>query len=359
MTVLDLAESLTEDEMAELVDGIFQARVGQAREERLTELIEDAPPTLREDAVAENPAFADLERVLGLMPSEPPPEAPPGEAAIRERTQAEREARDAVEALIEGNMDDADVLRGLARALDDLDAAASGLLSQERLQQLSDADREELARAAQEAARRAEGVELGDFPALERALRRRGGRDATYFENAAAELRGDRELDTLQRQDVEPATLRDLREFHPDVLEAAIERAEANAAALRGEAPEEEQDFVDTGGIRPGEITERAISARVRQLVPAEERRRDPITDEPFQANPALERNFLEWVINVKGDTDRFNRHYFESSPERRRREFIAMQAWARLQVKAGNATVQSAEQAGLPSSWFSGLGNG
>lgn len=351
MSVLDLAREFSEDELQDLVDGIFTARVGEEREQRLRELLEDAPPTLREDAVAENPVFADLEQVLGLMPSEAPIEEPV-EEAIRERTQAERQAREAVETLIEANMGDADVLSSLARALERLDGSESDLISQERLQQLTDQDREELANAATQAALRAEPLDIADFPNLERALRRRGGRDATYFERVAEELRGDREPESLLRQDVDEDTIQNLRQFHQDVLEEAIATAEQHVEDLRsdrGRAPP------STGGVQgvPSDVGEAAVSSRVRRVVPSESRREDPITGEVFRVDVRLEQRFLSWVIDVMGDTNRFDTLYFRRAPVNRD---ISMEDWARLQIRAGNASVNNAENAGLPPEWFEGL---
>lgn len=127
MSVLDLAEEFSPEETGELVEGITFGNVSMEREERLRELIEAAPSTLREDAIGMNPAFGDLEEALGFTRSTPPPAEPePVEDAIRERTQAEREARDAVQTLIEANMDDAEVLANLARVLERVDADESG-----------------------------------------------------------------------------------------------------------------------------------------------------------------------------------------------------------------------------------------
>lgn len=357
MGVLDLAEGLSEAEMQALVDGIFRGQVSEEREERIREAIAESDPTLREDAVELNPAFDDLERVLGLEPSEPPGGPLPGEAepeaepAIRERTQAEREARQRVIDLIEANMDDVEVLLDIARALEQREAALSGLFAQERIETLSEMDLSELAERARRTARTAEPLEVGDFPDLERALRRGGGRDVTYFENIIAELEGERDVQTLANQGVSAEQVEQLREENPSVIDAAIDRAQSAIRGLegRGREPERAATPTEAPAIEPGG---QGVSAAVRRVVPQQPRREDPLTGETWTADVELENRFYAWALGVKPQ-NRWSAFDFRTRPVNRD---ISMEQWARLQVKAGNGSVTSARDAGLPEDWFDDL---
>lgn len=358
-----LVEELTTNELADLIIGINTAEVSEEREMRLREAIQESDPTLREDAVQIEGRFRDLETSLRLEASTPPPEDPMEfDEQVRERTQAERDALQIVEDLIMANEDDPEVLADIALALERVDADESMFLSQERIEALTDQDRRSLADRARNRSRGAEELTLQDFPLLDAALAPGSGRDQAYYANVINELRGDRELSTLANQDVDEDTLENLREFHPDVLEEAIDEAQRQRDRLQrgGEPspriedldrePEQTTEGVDVPGI------ERAIEARVQQIVPSTVEREDRLTGETFRANPDLERRFLAWVIETVGDTDRFDRLYFEVSPETRARDFIGMEAWARLTIQNGDSTVDQALRAGLPPEWFEDL---
>lgn len=261
MGVFDLFDELDDDELQELIDDIFTAQVSESFEAAIREEIEAADPTLREDAVEQNELFQDLELALGLEPSEPPTGPLPGqpapaedEPAIRERTQAEREARRRLINLIQANAEDVEALLDIAAALDQREAGISGLFTQERIETLSEMDLDELADRAREAVREAEPPTLDDLPALARAVRRGAGRDVAYFERVIAELRGDRSVQTLERQGVDAEQLAELRDDFPSVVEAAVDEAETAIEGLeRGVAP---------GPAEPAEPPTQPISGR-------------------------------------------------------------------------------------------------
>lgn len=346
MGVLDLARQLSEDEFQGLVDDIFTGQVSQEFESAIREEIEAADITLREDAFELNPAFGDLEEVLGLEPSEPVPLPGEEEVEIRERTQAEREARQAIIDLIEANMDDVEVLLDIARALEQEDASLSGLFAQRRIDTLTEMDREGLADRAHEAARTAEPLEAGDFPVLDAAVQRGGGRDATYFRNVIQELRGIRDPQTLPNQGVSADSLDDIREEHPEVVDELVARAQTIIDQLEGRAPEA-PSAVEGPAIQPrgGE----QVSAAVRRVVPQQARREDPLTGETWEANVDLENRFYAWALRAKPN-NRWTSFDFRTLPENRDR---SMAVWANAQVRAGNASVSSALEAGLPEEWF------
>jgi len=292
MGLLDILNEFTEEEIDNLVDAIFRGQVSVEFEEELIEAIQEADPTLREDLVAEMEAFGRLEDVLpGVERSQPPVGPLPGipeeeEPAIRERTQAERETRQRLIDLIEANVDDVEVLLDIARALEQREAAISGLFSQDRIDTLSEMDLEELVDRAREAARTAKPLELEDFPALERALRRGGGRDVSYFENIIAELEGDRRVQTLRRQGVDTEAVAEIREMHPNVVDEAVAVARQNISDLRGppapaveEVPEIERPQVG----RP------ALG------------RQEPFVDESYISGEEIVRDpgFEEWFVTL------------------------------------------------------------
>lgn len=355
MGLLDFVQGFTDDEFQTLIEGLTFGRIGPEREERLRELIEEADPTVRELALEEQPALNDIEVALGLEPTEtaPSPEEVQ-EAEIQQRTPSERQAFNAVRDLIRANEEDPEMLVAIATALEEQDASGTELLTQERIEALLETDREELATEAARAARMAEDVEMEDFPSLFEVTARRGGRDAVFFRNVRRELQGEQAPETIERSGGEEAVeqLDEVREFHPDVLRDFVERVRNNIRALEGEG--ERGGGPSPPGISTDDVFRRGVSSRVRQMVPDEERREDPITGETFRADPSLEASFLTWVINdVKGDTDRFKRLYFEKAPANRD---ISMENWAQLQIDAGNSTVDEAIAAGLPRDWFEGM---
>lgn len=255
---------------------------------------------------------------------------------------------------------DPDFFFGLREALETGDASFSGQVNQETIDAIPADRRQLLADRADDLARSVAVSDMtrADFPRVEDATERRQGRTVVdYWRPLLRELEAaDPEAaDILRGQGVSGEQLEALF-ANSNVLNEFIEKVQQNIEGIQGTR---EGAPGPSGPLPPGtgERIGQQISARVRQIVPNTRRREDPISGETFSADPQLERAFLEWVINIKGDTNRFDALYFRSSPERRRREFIPMQAWARLQVTAGNASVSSATGAGLPEEWFEGLG--
>lgn len=354
MGLLDILEEFTEADIDRLVEAVTFGEVSPEFEEELIDAIQDADPTLREDLVAEMPAFARLEEALpgversqppeGPLPGEPVPEEP--EETIRRRTQAEREARQRIIDLIDANREDVEVLFDIARALEQREAAISGLFSQERLETLIEPDVQELADRAREAARQAEPLEVGDFPDLERALRRGAGRDATYFENVIAELRGERDVRTLANQGVPAEEVQTIREEQPQVIDAAVDRAREALRGLRGEPVERERPA-------PAEIRREQLAEP--RPAPGEVIREDTsrISDEPITRDVGLELTFLSFIDDV-GRCRQFdcrNRdNYFRLTAGEQRRfyDFTVEEALQWL-VNRGDTTVSQLRQRGFP----------
>lgn len=243
MSVLDFVEELSPADIEALIEGITFGRVSLEREERLRERIEDAPPTLREDAVAVTSVFGDLEDALGLTRSMPPSDGDPAEEAIRERTAAEREARERVTDLIDANIADAEPLQGIAEALAQQDATASELLTQERIDALTTADREQLAARAREALQQVD-FDQANFPVIDEQTRRGSGRDIAYFQRVLQELRGQRDPQTL------PADELDQLGDVPDVREQFIDRVQDTIDALEQDTGGRDIEMEDVlGGV--------------------------------------------------------------------------------------------------------------
>lgn len=361
MTAEDALEEFTNEQLATMQAAIAAGTIEEARLEAIFDILDEATLSLLNDVAEDKPALVDLirsvENLLGremeIIPirlaeeGEEPGPALDGEAAS---------AVDMIESLLMPTAGrDPDFFFRLREALETGNAEFSEQITQEQLDQIPESERQRLAERADEVARQTVigGLTRNDFPAVERATNRASGRTVeNYWEPLLEQLEtGDPDQqEILESQGVPDDQIEALMR-NASVRNEFIEKVEGNIEAIRGPA---EQQPVDRG---PAIDVSDRISARVRSIVPDTRQRTDPITGETFTADPDLEQRFLEFVINVRGSTDRFDTHYFRSSPARRRSEFITMESWTRLQIQAGNATVREAERAGLPDEWLDDLG--
>lgn len=262
---------------------------------------------------------------------------------------------------------DADFFFALREALETGDASFSGAITQETLDTIPPDRRQRLADRAEDLARgvAVSGMTRADFPDVENATEPGPGRTvANYWQPLLQQLEsGDpQEADILRDQGVPDDQIRALF-ANSNVLNEFIQKVEGNIENIRGgrggptltDAPGQ----ADTGGpgIDISDITDSAIEATVRRMVPGRSRE-DWTTGESWTASRQqieTEQRFVNWLIREFGGPDgtRWDAADFQVQPENRDR---TMAQWARLQVQAGNTTPNSALQMGLPEEWFEGL---
>lgn len=345
-----LADALASDDL----DSQFRSE--------LRERIDDWPLTRLEDALLaqDDPIGAvgtfneildrlDLERIPA---PEPTVEAPDG-LEIEEVDEAALEAVGEIRRFAT-NLSDAR-LRQLIDALEADDPGAAPGEATAHMRRLDDQAREDLVDEMREvlqereaeAERTGERTRMDRFPGIQEATDRGPGRGVSYFRGVLQELRGERDADRLPADELERARREEA------VLEQFITKAERNLGALEG--PSDPAEAV-TGslGVSIDELLGGAVSQSARRVVP-KQARHDWLVDEDWRATEqqrSLELRFMSWVVDIHGHPHRFDQSYFQLKPENRGRQ-IHMDAYARLQVQAGNSSVQQAVEAGLPAEWF------
>lgn len=227
MGLVEWIDDHTSKELRTLADSIEAGDVADERVEALRELIDDADPTVREDATQANFSFALVEDALGLERTPPPapagPDAGDGESELVEidnveffaagdRLGALRQIKNLLEPTVTPTYE---YFNQFVAAFETQDPTGVSGLSQEMFDALTEFDFDRLAAKATELRDEEVEKQLADFPEIQNRIRRMGGRDVGYFENILAELNGEVEPTRLPADSLE-----EIRQFSDALFEA-------------------------------------------------------------------------------------------------------------------------------------------
>lgn len=345
---MGLQDLLTEFSDQDLQDIAVEVREGEVSDDILDSLAAEFE-ALDDDrvgaAVEERPPLADVLFELGLEVPPPPQEPVEIEEEIEvEEVGVENRIRTLLE--LAPGRSTAYYLEWVA-ALEQGDATGIGI-SQDDMDSLTDSQRENLQRLAEQRLQTVRDFDPEDFPDINRLTERGPGRSVGYFRRVLEELQGERDPETLPEEE-----LQQLIDVAPDLRERFIERVQDHIERLEGGgAPDRGQTGLP-GGISIDQITSAGVDEAVRNIVPNTSRREDFHTGEEFTADPEMERSFMRLVFDVEGDKGPFSRSFFKTAPDRRRN---SMRAWVRGNFLAGNVSRSDLEKRGLPTEWIEDL---
>ena len=365
--------AVTGVELGEVADDAEQGDLAPDDRDAIVSALENADEDALGRAADESDALFDLLFQLDLrIPPPPPPEPdfgddePVVEEVGDEATQAATRVGDLLEPTPSRGLEH---FERLVLALETQDPVEGLALGADTLDALTERDRNRFLEEARQQRDRlsAARLSLDDLPNVQRLVSTgaSGKRRSNFWIPVRDELQANDEFPTLADPpgSIQGAPNEELNRLNlaDDARQEALQEVERQIDRLEGRQEgggqaldvdqQQDQGQSQAGGISLDDIVNAWAGRVADRLVPGRERE-DWLDNEQWTATPervALERDFAAWAHQTKAN-NRWDSSDFQLRPENRDK---SMQRWAQLQVSAGNSTIQTAVDAGLPQEWF------